>query len=52
MKASGYRVLTVDEVVRLHDHGLSPEYVAQIEASGFENLSVDQLVRLHDHGVD
>lgn len=48
----GRTSITTDEIINLRDHGVTAEYVAQIDASGFKNLSVEQIVRLHDNGVD
>ncbi len=46
-----YNRFTVDEVIELHDHGVSPAFIAQFERAGYGNLAAEQLVRLRDHGV-
>ena len=43
--------LALDDVVRLKDHGVSPEYIADMKEVGVKDLTLDQLVRLKDHGI-
>jgi beta-lactamase regulating signal transducer with metallopeptidase domain len=50
IQAAGYRNLTVDQLIRLKEHGVTGEYIRQIRAAGQE-LSVDDLVRFREHGV-
>jgi len=52
LTGTGYKKLSADEMIRLHDHGVDPEYVARVQSAGFEDLTVDQIIKLHDHGVD
>jgi len=46
-----YDRFSVDEVIELHDHGVTPAFIAQFERAGYGNLAAEQLVRLFDHGV-
>jgi beta-lactamase regulating signal transducer with metallopeptidase domain len=50
IQATGYRNLTVDQLIRLKEHGVTGEYIRQIRAAGQE-LSADDLVRFREHGV-
>ena len=40
-----------DDIVQLHDHGLSLEYVAGMRGPGMPELGADDLVELFSHGV-
>jgi hypothetical protein len=37
-------------VVRLRDHGVTPDFVGEAERQGYL-FPTDQLIRLRDHGV-
>jgi hypothetical protein len=52
LQKTGYSNLTPDDVVRMRDHGVDPQYLARIRTAGFDGLTVDQVIKLHDHGVD
>jgi hypothetical protein len=41
---------TVDELVRLADHGVSIAFIERMRQHGYTHLSVDDLIRLRDHG--
>jgi len=47
----GYQ-FTPDELVTLHQHGVSAEYLQTLKQSGIRQLSADQITRLRQHGVD
>ena len=40
-----------EEMVRLHLHGVSADYVREFRSMGYQSASVDDLVRLRNHGV-
>jgi len=44
--------ITRIEIVKLHDHGVKPDYVARVHAAGYADLTVDEIIKLHDHGVN
>jgi len=52
LTAAGYTNVSVDEIISLKEHGLSPGYIGAMMAAGLGTPSVRQLIRLHDHGVD
>jgi beta-lactamase regulating signal transducer with metallopeptidase domain len=50
--AAGYGDLSVDDIIALKSHGLSPEYLRGMSQSGWEKLSAQKLIDLHSRGVD
>jgi hypothetical protein len=40
-----------EEIVRLHDRGVDPDYVASVLRSGVGARDLEAIERLHDHGV-
>ena len=44
-------VADVEQMVRLHDHGVDPDYVKPTIAAGIDAHDVEGILRLHDHGV-
>ena len=40
-----------EEIVRLHDRGVDPDYVASVLRSGVGARELEAIERLHDHGV-
>jgi len=51
VKTLGYDRLSPDELVRLRDHGLTPERIKRANSSGPAKLSVDELVYKADRGL-
>jgi hypothetical protein len=49
-KRDGY-AMTVDNLVRAANHGVSVEYVHAMKAAGVQSASLEKLIRMHDHGV-
>ena len=47
----GYRGLPLDQVVRVRDHGITPDYISGMRQLGY-TLTIEDLVRARDHGVD
>lgn len=41
----------VEGIVRLHDRGVAPDYVAAVIHAGIDPGDLDGIERLHDHGV-
>jgi len=50
MDAAGYRNLSVDDLISLKQHGVTPEFVRRIQAAGYKP-DVDELVAMAIHGV-
>ena len=47
----GYK-FTPQDLIDLHNHGVSGEYLKTIKESGIRALSVEQIERLRAHGID
>ncbi len=43
--------LSLDELIRQRDHGVSPAYLREQNELGYKGLTVDDLVGLRNHGV-
>ena len=52
MVSVGYTNLTVDELIAIKDHGVTPDFVREIQAAGFAHPDLEELIRTKDHGVD
>jgi hypothetical protein len=52
MQALGYNKLSIDKLVEMVIHGVTPAFVKEMTELGYKNLSIDQLVQLRIHGVD
>jgi beta-lactamase regulating signal transducer with metallopeptidase domain len=50
--AAGFRNLTVDELIDLKIHGVTPEFALAVKQSGFTNVTAHELVDMAIHGVD
>lgn len=49
--ASGFARPSIGDLVRMAEHGVSDDYVAQLRGAQFSSKTVDALIRMHDHGV-
>jgi hypothetical protein len=47
----GYRNLSVDQLIEMRNHGVSPGYLKGLKALGYQLPSVETAIRLVDHGV-
>jgi beta-lactamase regulating signal transducer with metallopeptidase domain/predicted metallopeptidase len=43
--------MTVDTIIKMKMHGVTPEFVESMRRAGFGNLSVEELVKLRMHGI-
>jgi beta-lactamase regulating signal transducer with metallopeptidase domain len=50
IQAEGFRNLSVDQLIRLKENGVTADYIRQIRAAGLQPNS-DELVRLRENGV-
>jgi hypothetical protein len=50
MRDAGY-TLTLSELTRARDHGVTPDYIAAMGALGYKEVPIDNLIRMRDHGV-
>jgi beta-lactamase regulating signal transducer with metallopeptidase domain len=44
--------LTLDQIIQMKTHHVTPEFIETMRRAGFENLSVRQAVEFRIHGVD
>ena len=51
MKDLGLKDLTLAQIVRLRDHGITPGFVNHARARGFNTTDPDELVRLKNGGL-
>ena len=42
---------TLDSLITLRDHGVTPDYIQRLQGRGVKNLSIDQMVNLRIHGI-
>jgi beta-lactamase regulating signal transducer with metallopeptidase domain len=52
MAAAGYRNLTIDQLIDLRTHGVTPEFARSVQQAGYADVKPDQLIKLRQHGVD
>jgi len=52
MVAVGFHNLTVDQLIELKIHGVTPEFASAIKQAGFADVTPDELIQLQIHGVD
>jgi beta-lactamase regulating signal transducer with metallopeptidase domain len=43
--------MTVETIIKMKMHGVTPEFVESMRRAGFGNLSVEELVKLRMHGI-
>ncbi len=48
---SGYNGFGVDDVVELHDNGVTSSFIVDMKRAGYSGLSAGQLIDLRNHGV-
>jgi hypothetical protein len=51
LKAEGFDKLTLDEITRARNHGVTLDYIKGMKAEGYKAVSIEDLVRTKDHGV-
>ena len=51
MGALGYATGTLEPLITLRDHGVTPDYAKALASFGYAKLPVEQLQRARDHGV-
>lgn len=48
----GIRIVPVDQLVKLADHGVTAAFIQKVRASGYKDQSIEQMIYLRDHGID
>lgn len=51
LSALGYTGLTVDQLIDLKNHGVTPAFIREMQAAGYTGLKVEELIRLASHGI-
>lgn len=51
LKGEGFTALTLDEITRARNHGVTLDYIRGMKAEGYRAESIEALVRTRDHGV-
>ena len=51
LKAEGYDKLTLEQVRRARNHGLTIDYIKAMKAEGYRAATLEDFVRTRDHGV-
>ena len=51
MTALGLTGQSIDNLIRLRDHGVTAEYAKDVKALGYDKVTPDDLVTLRDHGL-
>ena len=52
LQALGYKHPDPDQLVAMRIHGVTPEYINNLESHGMKDLSIDQLVSMRIQGID
>lgn len=51
LESEGFAKLTLDEITRARNHGLTVDYIKGMKAEGYKTTTIEELVRTRDHGV-
>jgi len=50
IKEIGYANTSIEQLVRLKDHGVSAAYIKRMKERGYPDLTLDEYIRLRDRG--
>jgi bla regulator protein blaR1 len=51
LQSLGYHNVSVDELIRCSEHGVTPGFIAELRKLGYKDISLDKAIELVDHGV-
>jgi beta-lactamase regulating signal transducer with metallopeptidase domain len=51
LQSLGYHNISVDQLIRCKEHGVTGEFIADLRKLGYKDFSLDKAVELVDHGV-
>jgi bla regulator protein blaR1 len=51
LQSLGYHDISVDELIRCKEHGVTGEFIADLRKLGYKDFSLDKTIELVDHGV-
>jgi bla regulator protein BlaR1 len=52
LQSLGYHNVSVDELIRCSEHGITPGFIAELRKLGYKDISLDKAIELVDHGVN
>ena len=52
IKEAGYENLSLPELRRARDHGVTRGFIQRVKARGYGNPSLDEVIRLRDRGLE
>jgi bla regulator protein blaR1 len=47
-----FQNVSVDKLIEAKEHGVTPEFVGELQRLGYKDFSLDKAIELRDHGVD
>jgi len=47
-----FQNVSVDKLIEAKEHGVSVEFIKELQQMGYKDLTIDQAIQLKDHGVD
>jgi bla regulator protein BlaR1 len=50
--ANLFQNVSVDKLIEAKEHGVTPEFVGELQQMGYKNFSLDKAIELKDHGVN
>ena len=50
--ANLFENVSVDKLIEAKEHGVTPEFVSELQQMGYKNFSLDKAIELKDHGVN
>lgn len=51
-KKEGYGKVSVDQIIEMREHGVSPSFISSFHDMGYKSVPLDKAIELRDHGVD
>jgi len=52
LKEAGYGNLSLPELRRARDHGVTSQFISRVKARGYGTPSLEEVIRLRDRGLD
>jgi hypothetical protein len=51
MKEMGFKDLTLAQIVRMRDHGITPGFINHARSRGYQTTDPDEIIRLKNVGL-
>ena len=52
VEALGFKHPDADDLVAMRIHGVTPEFISNMQSRGMKDLTIDKLVNLRVHGIN